>query len=40
VVQGVLDVVDRDAMAKFLLKVDSATPVECVTCSVAPSAHP
>lgn len=36
VVQGVLDVVDREAMAKFLHKVDAATPVECVSGCAGP----
>ena len=28
--KGQLDVTDRDGMAKFLLAVDKAAPVECV----------
>jgi hypothetical protein len=30
VTKGNLDVTDREGMAKFLLAVDKATPVECV----------
>ncbi len=39
--KGKLDVTDKEGMAKFLLKVDAETPVECVRVSVSsPTLHP